>query len=234
MTNLHQWKFRTAALMTMAITTTGVMPMIALAPANAQYNIGQPRTFEQSRTVTIPANANVIFPVTHDKEQVVVSRGETVNLTLKISNDITDAQRNVLIPRNTEVVGRLEPVYFNGTNRDNDNVRGVQFVARELVFPSGRRQPINASSQVVSRTEKVSKKNSSRILTDAAIGAGTATAISLITGNRRIEILEPLGGAAAGALASVLLRKEEAEVFVLRPEQDLRLALNSNLVIDRY
>ncbi|HYW20127.1 MAG TPA: conjugal transfer protein TrbI [Nodularia sp. (in: cyanobacteria)] len=232
MTNLHQWKSRTAALMTMAMTTTAVIPMIALAPANAQYNIGQPRT--QSRSVTIPANANVTFPVTYEKEQVVVSRGETLDLTLKISNDITDGQRNVLIPRNTEVLGRLEPVYFNGTNRNNQNVRGVRFVAQELIFPSGRRQPINASSQIVSRTEKINKKNSSKILTDAAIGAGTATAISLITGNRRIEILEPLSGAAAGALASVLLRKEEAEVFVLRPERDLRLGLNSNLVIDRY
>jgi len=231
MTNL-QWKFRTAALMTMAITTTGVIPMIALAPANAQYNIGQPRT--QSRTVTIPANANVTFPVTYEKEKVVVTRGETLDLTLKISNDITDSQRNILIPRNTEVVGRLEPAYFNGTNRNKDNIRGVRFVARELVFPSGVRQPINASSQIVTRTEKISKKNSSRVLTDAAIGAGTATAISLITGNRKVEILEPLGGAAAGALASVLLRKEQAEVFVLRPEQDLRLGLNSNLVIDRY
>ncbi|GAX35762.1 conjugal transfer protein TrbI [Nodularia sp. NIES-3585] len=228
MTTLYQWKSRTAALMAMAITTTAVAPMIAFAPAHAQYNIGQ------SRTVTIPANANVSLPVRHDKDKVVVSRGETLDLTLKITNDITDNQRNVLIPRNTEVVGRLEPVYFNGRNRDNNNVRGVQFIARELVFPSGRRQSINASSQTITRTEKISRNDSSRILTDAAIGAGAATAISLITGNRRIEILEPLGGAAAGALASVLLRRQEAEVFVLRPEQDLRLALNSNLVIDRY
>ncbi|MEA5512760.1 conjugal transfer protein TrbI [Nodularia sp. UHCC 0506] len=228
MTILYQWKSRTAALMAMAITTTAVAPMIAFAPAHAQYNIGQ------SRTVTIPANANVSFPVRYDKEKVVVSRGETLDLTLKISNDITDNRRNVLIPRNTEVVGQLEPVYLNGRNRDNDNIRGVRFVARELVFPSGRRQSINASSQTITRTETVSRNDSGKILTDAAIGAGTATAISLITGNRRIEILEPLGGAAAGALASVLLRKKETEVFVVRPEQDLRLALNSNLVIDRY
>ncbi len=213
--------------MAMAITTTAVMPMISVAPAHAQFNLNQ------SRTVTIPANANVIFPVRHEKEKVVVSRGETMELTLKIANDITDNQRNVLIPRNTDVIGRLEPVYFDNRNRDNNNIRGVQFIARELVFPSGHRQPINASSQTVTRTETISQNDSSRILTDAAIGAGAAAAISLITGNRRIEILEPLGGAAAGALASVLLRRKETEVFVLRPEQDLRLALNSNLVIDR-
>ncbi|MDP5338690.1 MAG: conjugal transfer protein TrbI [Nodularia sp. (in: cyanobacteria)] len=228
MTTFYQWKSRTAALMAMAITTTAVAPMIAFVPAHAQYNIGQ------SRTVTIPANANVSFPVRHEKEKVVVSRGETLDITLKITNDITDSQRNVLIPRNTEVVGKIEPVYFNDRNRDNNNIRGVRFVAQTLVFPSGRSQPINASSQTVTRTEKISRNDSGKILTDAAIGAGAATAISLLTGNRRIEILEPLSGAAAGALASVFLRKKDTEVFVLRPEQDLRLALNSNLVIDRY
>lgn len=228
MTSFYQWKSKTAALMALAITTSAVAPMIAFAPANAQYNIGQ------SRTVTIPANANVILPVRHNNERVVVSRGETLDLTLKIANDITNSQRQVLIPRDTEVIGRLEPVYFDGRTRDNDNVRGVRFIARELVFPSGRRQSINASSQTYTRLETINEKDTSRVLTDAAIGAGAAAAISLLTGNRRIEVLEPVVGGAAGALASVLLRRRSAEVFVLRPEQDLRLSLNSNLVLDRY
>ena len=226
MNTLHQWKYHTAALVAMAITST-VTPMMAFTPANAQYTIGQ------TRTVTIPGNANVSLPVTHEKERVVVVRGETLNLTLKISNDIIDNRRNILIPRNTEVVGQLEPVYFDNRSRNNDNVRGVRFVARELVFTDGRpKQLINASSQIITRTETISKNDSSKVLTDAAIGAGAATAISLITGNRRVEVLEPLGGAAAGALASVLLRKQQVEAFVLRPEQDLTLRLNSNLVIN--
>jgi hypothetical protein len=229
MTSLYKWKSQTAALMALAITTSAVTPMIAFAPANAQFNIGQ-----QSRTVTIPANANVTFPVRHEKERVVVSRGETLDLTLQIASDITDNQRRVLIPRNTEVIGRLEPVYFDGRSRDNDNVRGVRFIARELRFANGRTQSINASSQTYTRLETINQQDSSRILTDAAIGAGAAAAISLITGNRRIEVLEPVLGGAAGALASVLLRRREAEVFVLRPEQDLRLSLNSNLVVDRF
>lgn len=225
MNTLYQWKYQTAALLA-AVTTTVTPMMIAFAPAHAQYNIGQ------TRTVTIPANANVTLPVTHEQERVAVVRGETLNLTLKISTDIIDSRRNILIPRNTQVIGQLEPVYFDNRNRDSDNVRGVRFVSRELVFADGRRQSINASSGIITRTEKISRNDTGRVLTDAAIGAGAATAISLITGNRRVEILEPVGGAAAGALASVLLRKKEVEAFVLRPEQDLRLGLNSNLVIN--
>jgi hypothetical protein len=235
MNTLYQWKYQTAALLA-AVTTTVAPMMIAFAPAHAQYNIAQ------TRTVTIPANAGVSLPVTHENQRVVVERGKTLNLTLKISNDIIDSRRNILIPRNTQVIGQLEPVYFDNRNRDNNNIRGVRFVASELVFADNRcqrqsdvdgcRQSINASSGIITRTEKITKNDTSRVLTDAAIGAGAATAISLITGNRRVEILEPVGGAAAGALASVLLRKKEVEAFVLTPEQDLRLTLDSNLVIN--
>ncbi|MEJ1930752.1 conjugal transfer protein TrbI [Nostoc sp. NIES-2111] len=228
MTNLNRWKSGAAALVALTVTTGTVAPMIAFAPAaNAQL-------LNQNRRVSIPAG--VTFPVTYEKDQVVVSRGETVSLTLRIANNIVDNTRRVLIPAGTEVVGQLEPVYYNGgysqDRNDQNNIRGVRFVARELVYPSGNRQSIDANSQTITRVEKIRKNDSGKILTDAAIGAGAATAISLITGNRRIEVLEPVGGAAAGALASVLLRKKEVEVFVVRPQQDLRLALNSNLTVD--
>jgi hypothetical protein len=168
---------------------------------------------------------------------VIVKPGETLALTLKIENDIIDRNRNVLIPRGTDVVGRLEPVNLGGvysTDRNNDKNKGVRFVAQELVFASGRRQQINATSRTFSQTERISQgTDTGSILTDAAIGAGAATLISLVTGNRKIEVLEPIIGAAAGAGASILLRKKQADVFVLRPEQDLDITLNSSLVLSR-
>ncbi|GBE91170.1 conjugal transfer protein TrbI [Nostoc cycadae] len=230
MTHLYRLKSGAAAFMAMALTTGAIAPIIAVAPAQAQYNLGQ------SRSTTIPAN--VTLPVTYEKEKVVVTPGESMSLKLRIANDIIDRNRNVLIPARTEVVGRLEPVDLYGrnspSNRNNDNSKGVRFVASELVFPSGRRLPINANSRTITETEKITKgADTGQILTDAAIGAGAASVISLLTGNRRIEVLEPVAGGAAGALASVLLRKKQADVFVLRPEEDLDITLTSNLVISR-
>lgn len=219
----------TLALMAMTITASAITPFVILAPANAQYNIGQPRS------ITIPAN--VTLPVTYEKEKVIVTPGETAPLTLRIPNDIVDKNRTILIPGGTQVVGRLEPVNLNGSYSSNANDpknKGVRFVAQELVYASGRRQTINASSQTITRTEKITKgADTGAILTDAAIGAGAASVIALLTGNRRIEVLETLGGGAAGALASVLLRRNEANVFVLRPEQDLKITLNSSFVVSR-
>ncbi|BAY60567.1 hypothetical protein NIES22_06260 [Calothrix brevissima NIES-22] len=233
MTTIYRWKSGTAALMAMAITTGAITPLFTSAPASAQYNINQ------SRVVTIPSN--VTLPVTYEKEKVIVNPGETLALTLKIESDIIDRNRNVLIPQGTDVVGRLEPVTLGGvysgnsnSNSNNNKNKGVRFVAQELVFPSGRRQQINATSRTYSQTERISQgADTGSILTDAAIGAGAATVISLITGNRKIEILEPVGGAAAGAVASILLRKKQADVYVLRPQQDLDITLTSSLALSR-
>jgi hypothetical protein len=217
MTRLHRWKSASAALMALTVTTSAVVPLFASAPASAQYVIGQ------SRTVTIPTG--VSFPVSYEKEKIIVTPGETMKVTLKIPSNIVDRNRNVLIPEGTEIVGQLQPI-------TNNSKKSVRYVAQELIFPSGERQYVNASSAVYSKTEKITKNSdTSQVLTDAAIGAGAASVISLLTGNRKLETIEPILGAGAGALASILLRKKEADVFVIRPERDLKITLRSNLVL---
>lgn len=221
MSGLITWKSTAAALMTIAINTGAVIPWLYPNPAQAQFNFNQPRT------ITIPAN--VTLPVTYEKEKIILQPGERIPLTLRIANDIMDSNRNILIPVNSEVTGELTPVNLGGNNR-----KGVRFVATELVFPNGKTQTISANSRTISKTETITKgSDTGQILTDAAIGAGAATLIALVTGNKKVEVLEPIGGAAAGALASVLLRKNRADVFVLRPEQDLDITLTSNLVLSR-
>ncbi|MDZ7950455.1 conjugal transfer protein TrbI [Nostoc sp. DedQUE09] len=231
MTRLHQWKSGTAALMAIAVTTTVISPLFSLAPANAQYRIDQNRT-GQYGNVTIPSG--VALPVTYEKETITIAPGESKSLTLRIANDIIDRNRNVLIPAGTKVNGRLESVdldsYSRDTRDDDNQGKGVRFVAQELEFSNGQRQSINATSRTYTTTQKVRQgANTSQVLTDAAIGGGAGLLGSLITGNRKIDDLKPVIGAAAGAGASVLLRKKEGNAFVLRPAQDLRLTLNSNL-----
>jgi len=230
MTSVHQWKSGTAALMAIAVTASVTAPLLTLAPANAQYRIGQDRV-GQYGNVTIPSG--VALPVTYEKETITIAPGETKSLTLRIANDIIDRNRNVLIPAGTKVNGRLEAVdldsYYSRTTDDNQG-KGVRFVAQELEFSNGQRQPINASSRTYTTTQKVSQAPStSQVLTDAAIGAGAGLLGSLVTGNRRIDDLKPVLGGAAGAGASVLLRKKQGSAFVLKPAQDLKLTLNSNL-----
>ncbi|MEL7245264.1 MAG: conjugal transfer protein TrbI, partial [Cyanobacteria bacterium J06573_2] len=132
------------------------------------------------------------------------------------------------IPRGSELVGQLEPATFRGE-------KGSQFVARELVFPDGRKQNIDATSAVVTNKETIKRGASTgKILTDAAYGTAAASVIALITGNNKIETLEPIAGAAAGAIAGILLRRRSVEVVVINPQNDLDVTLRSNLSLSRF
>lgn len=227
MTHLNRWKTGTAALMAMAMTTGAIAPMFVSAPASAQSIFrGQTQTQTQTGTVSIPAG--VTLPVTYDKDKIVVTADETAPIKLKVARNIVDRAGNVLIPEGSQIDGQLQPITRNG-------VKGTYFVAQELVLPNGNRQSINANSQIITRKETISKgAKTGTILQDAAIGAGAASVISLLTGNRRIEALEPILGAGAGAAASVLLRRNKAEVLVVEPQRgDLNLVLRSNLLVSR-
>ncbi|MEM9924860.1 MAG: conjugal transfer protein TrbI [Cyanobacteria bacterium P01_D01_bin.50] len=221
MTGFYRWKSGTAAFLALSITTAAAAPMLVSTPATAQAIFGQ-----QSRGISIPSG--VTLPVTFEKDKVVVTPDETSDLTLKIASDIIDSDRNVLIPRNSELVGRLEPATFDGE-------KGSRFVARQLVFPDGRKQNIDATSAVVTNKETIKRGSSTgKILTDAAVGSAAASLIALLTGNNKIETLEPIAGAAAGALASIFLRRKQVEVVVIEPETDLDVTLRSNLLLSRF
>jgi hypothetical protein len=219
MKRFHRWKTGTVALMAMMMSTSAIAPILLLSPANAQSRIAQNRT----RDITISSGARI--PTTYDKDKILVAKGETTKITLKVVSNITDSQGNVLIPRDSKIKGKIQP-----SNRSSE--QGAQFVAQEIEFPSGQKQNISASSDVITRTEKVQRgAKTGEILTDAAYGAGAAALIALVTGNKKIEVGELLGGGGAGALASILLRKSNSELISIDPQNDLTLRLTSPLTV---
>ncbi len=223
MTRLYRWKSGAAALMSMAITTGAIAPMFAPVPASAQLLRGSGSS--SSRDVSIPAGVRI--PLTYNKDKVVVAPDEKTPLTLTVARDIVDRNRNLLIPAGTEVVGQLIPATRNGE-------KGSQFIANELRFANGQRVSVDGTSQVVTTKETIKKGASTgTVLQDAAIGAGAATLIALVTGNRKAELGTILGGGGVGALASILLRKKEVQVVVIDPQQDLNITLRSNLLLSR-
>ena len=225
MTRFRRWKSGTVAVMAMAVTTGIVAPIFASVPATAQ--LIREQNGEYNGTISIPAG--VTIPVTYDKNRVVVTPNETTPLKLRIARNIVDRNRKVLIPEGTEIQGQLEPATRNSE-------KGSRFVAQELVFSNGDRQSIDASSRIITKKQKITKgTNTGTVVQDAAIGAGAASLIAVITGNHRVHAIEPILGAGAGTAASLLLRRNEAEVVVIDPQRgDLNLTLRSNLQLSHY
>ena len=172
--------------------------------------------------VRIPAGT--AFPVRYEKaDKILLAKNEPspTPVTLKVAQNIVDAQGTVLIPVNSDVIGQLQTTQG-----------GAQFVASQIVLPNGTQLPISANSQLITKTETVSKgANVGRIIAGTVVGAGAAAGIAGVTGDRTIKAEEVLPGAALGALAGFFLGKDKVDLIAINPNTDLNLTLASDLVI---
>lgn len=213
MLHSRSWRLGTTLLLTLGMMSTVVTPILISPPAIAQYAPGY------SNAEIIPAGT--LIPVEYDQaEKVILTPDESFSITLFVSRDVFSSNGTLLIPAWSQVQGTLRPVQG-----------GTQFIARTLVFRDGRRTALNANSQVVDRTAKINESTSRSIFRGAVIGAAAATLISAITGDRAIATEEVLRGAGLGALAGIILQKDEGEVVVIYPNEDLDLTVRSDVVL---
>ncbi|MEA5570480.1 conjugal transfer protein TrbI [Calothrix sp. UHCC 0171] len=237
MKRLNSWKSGTAAMMAIAITTGTVAPVFILSPANAQYRIGQPRNDGyNSRDITISRGARI--PTKYDKDKIYLVPGETMKATLVVSQNLVDRNGgNVLIPRDSKIKGEFVPVrrrdsWNSNNSSDSNDIQGAQFIAREIELPNGETKRIDASSDVVTRTEKVKKgPQTGEILRDAGYGAAAGAVIGLLTGDKKIGVGELLIGGAAGSIYRVIKGGKEADLIAVDTQRDLTLRLDSPLTV---
>ena len=148
----------------------------------------------------------------------MVTPTETAKITLTVDDDIRSASGAVIIPANSKIEGELRP-----------SGDGTQFVAQELVLDNSNRYSIDASSDLITRRETISKRSDPRWFEGIAIGAVAASVLGEVLG--KIQLWQVLGGAGVGALGSLLIRNNnQVEVIVVDPATDLNLRLNSDFL----
>lgn len=201
----------------MVANAAAAAPIKLPAPTNvAQYNA-------QSQTRTVIASGTSI-PVRYDGDssKILVMRNEKAPLTLTVSSTVKSRYGTTLIPAGTKIKGQLQP-----------SGQGSQFVASEIELPYDGVRSINATSSVVTRTERIKKGASAgSILKGAALGGAAATALSGLLGDKAIATEEVLGGVGLGSLAGVLLGRKSVDVISVNPSSDLRtLTLRSELPV---
>jgi hypothetical protein len=186
---------------------------------NSAYIVNQ--TPPVATNVTIPAGTTI--PVRYEKQKILVTKDETVPLTATVAANITTSDGRVIIPAGSQVVGELRP-----------SAAGTQFVAKTLNI-GGQQMSINASSDVITKTETVRKGvNVGNLVKDSALGTAAAAAISAVTGDRAIATEELLLGAGAGAIVNLIqtfLGRNSVDLISIEPNTDLNLKLNSPLTI---
>jgi len=219
----------TAISLSVAVAMAAVAPLINITPASAQLfpdsqqtEIDEPRNNRSvGSSIVIPTGS--VIPLEYEKEKILVTREETIPVTLTVAANIRDSDRNTLIPFGTEIEGEITPA---------EDGSGSQFIAQELIFEDGTRQAIDGSSEIVTNTETVSEgTDTGDILKGAAIGGAAAAVLGEVFGDINIE--EVVGGAALGALGGWLLgrNQNEVELISIDPSQDLDIILDSDLAL---
>jgi hypothetical protein len=183
---------------------------------NSPYIVGTRQVATEFR---IPAGTTL--PVNYNKDKILVTADEKAPLTLTVGANVTTSDGTVLIPSGSQISGQLQPA-----------TGGTQFVAQNLTLPNGRQYALNASSQIITKTEQIKKGTSvTTIVKDAALGAAAAAAVSAVTGDRAIATEEVLGGLGIGGLIGLFTGKSTVDLVVVDPQTDLNLKLNQDLVI---
>ncbi|MFN7317691.1 MAG: hypothetical protein ACK5SC_01905, partial [Microcystis sp.] len=92
--------------------------------------------------------------------------------------------------------------------------------------------------RLITTTETLRKGAKTQYIVGGTLaGAGAATAIAALTGDRKSEVLDVLAGAAVGTLAgwglpaAVLVGGSSVQVYSVNPDRDLNITLQSPLVI---
>ncbi|MDB9312379.1 hypothetical protein PN462_04625 [Spirulina sp. CS-785/01] len=183
----------------------------------------------------------VVIPTEYeDAEKILMTKEETVPLTLTVSANIRDRNSRLLIPYGSQIKGELRPELEDSdleeSNREDSETeeteetptpQGVRFIAQELVLED-RTIPIDGSSELITRTEMIDEgTDTNAVLKGAAIGAAAAAVIGAITGD--VDFIEVLGGAGAGALGGLITGRKKVELFSIDPDTDLDVILRSSL-----
>jgi hypothetical protein len=215
----NRWQSGTALFMALGLSSTAALPLLLSNTAAASEPVVLAQLFPQQSRVAV--RAGTVIPVQYDEaEKIIVTPQETASVTLIVAEDVRSTSGTVIIPEGSEIEGELRPAEG-----------GTQFVAERVTFPNrDTSYAIDATSQVVRRTETITRNSDPDILQGAAIGAAAGAILAEIFGD--IDFIEVLAGAGVGVLASVLLRgQEEVEVVVVYPETDLDLTLRSDFTL---
>jgi len=212
-----------AALIYQAKVNLGELPPLDSQLAASNYIVGGASKENQSLTLRVPQGSKINVSYTAS-QRVVVTPGETLNMTLMVANDIKNTQGEVLIPKNSQIEGQLVSRY------SGNEFQGAQFVAQKLIIGNKSYNNINATSSLINSQQPTNLMGIGRTLQNAAMTAAAQAALAKITGQ---------GINVGNILSSVLTSQaqdnqpqDKDKLIIIEPQKDLNLTLGSDLYVN--
>ncbi|MFM7888479.1 MAG: hypothetical protein ACKPCM_17710 [Pseudanabaena sp.] len=147
------------------------------------------------------------------QDTLYIAKGETVNASLLVTQDIAATNGMVLIPTGAVIEGQFVPVEG-----------GSKFMAQKLTS-RGATVSLQAESALINDMKDPRETNAGSILTDAGLGGAAGAVLGgILRGGIRIEDI--LGGAAAGA---VIGNVTAPQVTVIEPNTAINIVTKQTL-----
>ncbi len=210
-----------AAFIYQAKANLGELPPIDSQLSASNYIVGGTSSENASLTQKVSKGSKINVNYT-DSQRVVVTPGETLNMTLMVANDIKNSQGEVLIPKNSQIEGQLVPRY------SGNDFRGTQFVAQKLIVGTKSYNNINASSALINAEQPTNILGST--LQNTAMTVAAQAVLAKITG-------QPMN--VGDILSSVLMGQarnnqpqDKDKLIIIDPQKDLTLNVDSDFYVN--
>jgi hypothetical protein len=178
------------ATMTIATTTLIVSPSYAVSRSQTNPNLDKDSATKIAQvfrsTLNLPTGQAIATKINR-QDTLYINKGETVNASLLVAQDIAATNGTVLIPAGAMIEGQFIPAEG-----------GSKFVAQKFTS-RGATVRLQAESALINDTKDPRETGAGAILTDAGIGGAAGAVLGgVLRGN--VQIIDVLGGAAAAVL----------------------------------
>ena len=227
----------TAALLAFGITASAVAPIVIATPTTAatvnkhlngsvsesSYMASSVVIENQSPTLKVAKGSTINVSYTPSKK-VVLTPGETINMSLMVANDIKNSQGKILIPKNSQIEGQLVSRY------SANNFKGAQFVAQKLIIGKKSYNNINATSALIKNQQSTNIFGIGKTLQNATMTVAAQAALAKITG-QRMSVGDILGSVLTSR-SQDNQPKENDQLIIIEPQKDLNLTLGSDFYVN--
>lgn len=222
-----------AAFIYQALVARGELPALTSSSTSYAFVVRPSETTTDGGTTTPPSNGTVTGMTVSSNTRIetqfpgqanarfFITPNETLATNLEVASAIRNENNQVVIPANSQIQGRFQPVTVGGTP-------ATQYVATAIVI-DGRSYPISAVSNPQVARPVENQNVSSGTLEDGVATAAARILLGQVLGTG--TNLEGLLGNILGGAQQTQQPAEDNLLIVIDPSTDLALTLLSDFTV---
>jgi len=212
-----------AAFLYQTMVNEGEVPALDVSTNVNRYIVGATTTgSNQSANLKVRAGQKIDVRGEQTKTLLAVAPNDSIpNLTLIVDQDIKNTAGEILIPRNSEIQGRLSPL------TSGNQFLGMRFDARRLIIGDQSYDQIDATSGIISGQQLASSVNTGT-LENTAITAAAQAIFGRVFG-QSINAGDILGSITGQTPTT----QQQDKVVIIDPRTDLQLTVNYEFYVNK-